>query len=39
MNTPDEVLGDAVTYMKLYFGGVLFSVIYNMAAGISSPAC
>ena len=35
MNTPDEVLGDAVTYMKLYFGGVLFSVIYNMAAGNS----
>ena len=25
MNTPEEVLGDAVTYMKLYFGGVLFS--------------
>ena len=22
MNTPEEVLGDAVTYMKLYFGGV-----------------
>ena len=38
MNTPDEVLGDAVTYMKLYFGGVLFSVIYNMAAGILNAA-
>ena len=24
MNAPDEVLGDAVTYMKLSFGGVLF---------------
>ena len=34
INTPEEVLGDAVTYMKLYFGGVLFSVVYNMAAGI-----
>ena len=38
MNTPNEVLGDAVTYMKLYFGGVLFSVIYNMAAGILNAA-
>ena len=38
MNTPEEVLGDAVTYMKLYFGGVLFSVIYNMAAGILNAA-
>ena len=33
-----EVLGDAVTYMKLYFGGVLFSVVYNMAAGILNAA-
>ena len=31
-------LGDAVTYMKLYFGGVLFSVVYNMAAGILNAA-
>ena len=38
MNTPEEVLGDAVTYMKLYFGGVLFSVVYNMAAGILNVA-
>ena len=38
MNTPEEVLGDAVTYMKLYFGGVLFSVVYNMAAGILNAA-
>mgnify|MGYP002515930813 CR=1 FL=1 len=38
MNTPDEVLGDAVTYMRLYFGGVLFSVLYNMAAGILNAA-
>ena len=39
MNTPEEVLGDAVTYMKLYFGGVLFSVVYNMSAGILNAAC
>lgn len=32
MNTPEEVFGDSVTYLKVYFGGVLFNVIYNMAA-------
>ena len=36
MNTPAEVLEDAVLYMRLYFGGVLFSVVYNMAAGVAS---
>ena len=25
-------------YMRLYFGGVLFSVVYNMAAGILNAA-
>ena len=38
MNTPAEVLEDAVTYMRIYFGGVLFSVVYNMAAGILNAA-
>ncbi len=38
MNTPAEVLGDAVTYIRIYFGGVLFSVVYNMAAGILNAA-
>ena len=38
MDTPAEVLGDAVTYMQIYFGGVLFSVVYNMAAGILNAA-
>lgn len=38
MNTPAEVLEDAVLYMRLYFGGVLFSVVYNMAAGILNAA-
>ena len=31
MDTPAEVLEDAVRDMQLYFGGVLFSVVYNMA--------
>lgn len=38
MDTPAEVLEDAVTYMQIYFGGVLFSVVYNMAAGILNAA-
>ena len=38
MNTPAEVMGDAVTYLRLYFGGVLFSVVYNMTAGILNAA-
>ena len=38
MNTPAEVLGDAVPYIRIYFGGVLFSVVYNMTAGILNAA-
>jgi len=38
MNTPDEVLTDAVTYLRLYLGGALFSVVYNMTAGILNAA-
>ena len=46
MGTPAEVFGQAVTYLQVYFGGILFSVIYNMSAGIlnavgipSDPCC
>ena len=38
MNTTAEVLGDAVTYIRIYFGGVLFSVVYSMTAGILNAA-
>ena len=34
MGTPQEVFDPAVQYLQVYFGGILFSVIYNMAAGI-----
>ena len=34
MGTPEEVFGQAVTYLQVYFGGLFFSVIYNMSAGI-----
>ena len=34
MGTPAEVYDDAVTYLRVYFGGMVFSVVYNMSAGI-----
>lgn len=38
MNTPEEVLKDAVTYFRLYSAGMVFNVVYNMAAGILNAA-
>lgn len=34
MGTPAEVFDQAVIYLQVYWGGILFNVIYNMAAGI-----
>ena len=34
MGTPAEVFKQAVIYLQVYFGGIFFSVIYNMSAGI-----
>lgn len=34
MGTPASVFDPAVSYLRVYFGGMLFSVIYNMSAGI-----
>lgn len=34
MGTPDEIMVQSVLYLRIYFGGILFSVIYNFAAGI-----
>ena len=34
MGTPDEVMGDAVAYLGIYFLGILFVVLYNSATGI-----
>lgn len=38
MNTPEEVFTDAVTYLRLYSAGMVFNVVYNMAAGILNAA-
>lgn len=34
MNTPSDVMAEASTYFSLYSLGLIFSVVYNMAAGI-----
>lgn len=34
MGTPQEVFEQSVIYLQVYFGGIFFSVIYNMSAGI-----
>lgn len=34
LGTPEEVFHEAIVYLRIFFGGILFSVIYNMAAGI-----
>ncbi len=34
MNTPDEVLGMASTYIRIYFAGIIPMLIYNIGSGI-----
>lgn len=34
MNTPEEILSLSVVYMRIYFLGVIPSLIYNMGSGI-----
>ncbi len=34
MNTPEEVLPNAILYLRIFFGGVLASLMYNMTSGI-----
>ncbi|MGI5950103.1 MATE family efflux transporter [Peptoniphilus sp.] len=34
MNTPAEVMGDSVKYLRTFSFGLVFNIIYNMEAGI-----
>lgn len=34
MNTPESVLPLSATYMKIYFGGIIFMMVYNFCASI-----
>ena len=38
MNTPTEILDDAACYLRIYSYGLIFNVVYNMAAGIMNAA-
>ena len=34
MKTPDNVIPESTTYLRIYFGGILGLMVYNMGAGI-----
>lgn len=34
IGTPDNILADSITYLRIYFGGIVAMMIYNMGAGI-----
>lgn len=34
MNTPEELMGDSTLYVRIYFAGLLFVLIYNMGSAI-----
>ncbi len=34
ISVPQNVFGDAVVYLRIYLAGMLFTVIYNLAAGL-----
>ena len=34
MNTPADVLAESTTYLRIYFCGSLFNIVYNMGSGI-----
>ena len=38
MNTPEATMGDAVIYLRIYFGALTFTFIYNMGASILRAA-
>ncbi len=38
MDTPDEVLDLAALYMKIFFGGMVFNMLYNFGASILRAA-
>lgn len=34
METPDDVIENSILYLRIFFAGSLFNVVYNMTAGI-----
>ena len=34
MNTPQDMMADSITYLRFYFMGILFTLVYNMGSAI-----
>lgn len=34
MQTPQQLIADSATYLRIYFGGMVFLLVYNMGSGI-----
>ena len=34
MNTPQDMMTDSITYLRIYFMGILFTLVYNMGSAI-----
>ena len=34
METPEEIMDQSLLYLRVYFGGIIFSLLYNVGAGI-----
>lgn len=34
LGVPEEILGDALLYLNIYYGGILFCMMYNVGTGV-----
>ncbi|MEG1274759.1 MAG: MATE family efflux transporter [Ruthenibacterium sp.] len=34
MGTPERVLGPSITYLRIYFCGMIFNIMYNLGSGV-----
>lgn len=34
MKTPQDIMGDSVIYLRIYFAGIIFTLVYNIGSGI-----
>ena len=38
MNTPEDMMADSTIYLRVYFWGIIFTLVYNMGAAIMRAA-
>lgn len=38
MNTPEDMMADSTIYLRVYFLGIIFTLVYNMGAAIMRAA-